>query len=65
LIQKQKLDLPSGLVEGGDVDGGALEVMVSRVMVLPSVRWTRSRRSLIGRIESLLLAKRTSLCSSM
>lgn len=24
---KQKLDLPSGLVEGGDVDGGALEVI--------------------------------------
>src|SRR5882724_11420455 len=35
--------------------------LVSRVIVLPSVRWTRRRRSRIGSVESPLLAKRTSL----
>src|ERR1700730_15811374 len=38
--------------------------LVSRVMALPSVRWTSSRRNRIGRRESPLLANRTSLSLS-
>src|SRR5262245_23273039 len=38
--------------------------LVSKVMVFPSVRWTRSRRNRIGSCESPLLAKRTSWSSS-
>jgi hypothetical protein len=45
---KQELDLPSGLVEGGDVEAARSRSLVSRAMVLPSVRWTRSRRNRIG-----------------
>src|SRR4029077_4713109 len=38
--------------------------LVSRVMVFPSVRWTRSRRNRTGSCESPLLARRSSRSST-